>query len=67
MEQQIRRGGADQHTKHGCKDPEGLHPDLEGDDQQHEHDETDRQYGNLTGWIILFQSHLSPHDGIHLF
>ena len=62
VEQQVRAGGADQHAQHGAEDPEGFHPDLEGNEQEHEHDETDRQHCDLAGRIILFHAH-----GIHLF
>ena len=62
VQNQIRAGGHDQHAQHRDKNPEALHPYLEGDEQEHQHDKANPQHGNLAGEVILFNLHRSRHS-----
>ena len=56
VQRQVRRGGDGQHGQHGGEDPEGFHLHLEGNEEEHEHNHTDSQYGDLAGRVIQFQA-----------
>ena len=63
VEGQIRERGDDQHIQHRGKDAETLHPHLEGNGQQYEHNEADCQNRDFAGSEILLQLYRSLHPG----
>ena len=64
MEDNIRKGCSDQRRQEGKENLEGFVADLEGEEQQNEHDVTHREYQYITHGRISFRLNYRRHATI---